>query len=350
MAYEYVEKDAVLRGLVEEWRRFDDIAVDLEMEAHLHHYGTHLSLAQVSDGERVWLVDMLAIQDASSFVSFLEDGSVRKIFHDVSFDFRILDQLLDCQPRNVFDTKVAALLLGKDSLSLSGLLHDYFGVEKDEKYQKVDWMKRPLDKDMLSYAAGDVTHLVQLAHLLEAELKDLGRWPWFEEEMRVVEEASYAVEERTFHGVKGAGRLSDGERGVLKELYGVRDRLAEKVDRPVFFIMPDKRLIQFSQDPPKSVEAWRSLKGVHPIVKRQAPLLFKAVQRARPVGKPPVEKPKRLSGEERRRLDDLLVRRDKAAEKHGLEPHLVVTKDQAVRYVTGEEGVLRRWQRSLLGV
>ena len=343
MDYDYVEKGSILNGLVGEWRRFDDIAVDLEMEANLHHYGTHLSLVQVSDGERVWLVDMLAIDDASSLVSFFEDPSVRKIFHDVSFDFRILDQLLDCQPRNVFDTKVAALLLGKDSLSLSGLLHDYFGVEKDEKFQKVDWLKRPLDPGMLSYAAGDVTHLVQLAHKLEAELKSRGRWSWFEEEMRVIQGSSYAVEERSYKDLKGVGRLSDHQRGVLKELYRVREALARKVDRPVFFIMPDKRLVQLAQDPPRDERAWRSMKGVHPIVKRQADRFVRALQRARPVGKPPSSPKKRLSGRQRQRLDALLAARDAAAEKYGLEPHLVVTKDQAIRFVTGEEGVLRKW-------
>ena len=199
MAYfTYVDQEARLRGLVPQWSSCKELAIDLEMEANLHHYGLHLAMIQLSDGKDTWLIDPLAIDDLGPIVELFENPAVQKVFHDVSFDFRILEELLACRPKNIFDTKIAALLLGKPSISLGGLLQEYFQVEKQEKFQRIDWLQRPLDQDMLAYAAGDVKYLLQLKHKLEDELKAGGRWPWFAEENGFRTSQSYAVKEKRF--------------------------------------------------------------------------------------------------------------------------------------------------------
>ena len=345
--FTFVDDDARLRGLVESWRKVPELAIDLEMEAHLHHFGLHLSLAQVSDGRDVWLIDMLAIKDPSAFVGLMQDARVLKVFHDVSFDFRVLEELYGCHPHNVQDTKLAAMLLGKPSISLSGLLQEYFGVEKKTKYQRVDWMRRPLDAGMLSYAAGDVKLLLQLKDKLVGELREKGRYPWFEEECAAIEHQSFATEPRTFQDVKGARSMTDQERGVLKEFYAERDAIAERLDKPIFFIIPDKLLVALAKQPPRDEESWQRVKGVHPMVKRRAFRFVKAAQRARPVAKVSRHR-RRLSFHQQEEVDALLARRDKVLPRLGVEPHVLMTRDQAERWVLGERDVFHGWQRSLL--
>lgn len=285
MAYfTYVDREALLRGLVLQWSKEQELAIDLEMEANLHHYGLHLAMIQVSDGKDTWLVDPLAIDDLGPVVELFENPAVQKVFHDVSFDFRILEELLGCRPKNVFDTKIAALLLGKESISLGGLLQEYFQVEKQEKFQRIDWLQRPLDPDMLAYAAGDVKYLLQLKRRLEAELKGGGRWPWFEEENAYRTTQSYRVKEKTCQDIKGAKSITDKERGVLNEFFILREQYAKRLDKPVFFVMPDKVMLELAQRPPR-LEEWGTIKRVHPAVKRSAYKWVKAARQAKPIPK-----------------------------------------------------------------
>ncbi|MBD3208915.1 HRDC domain-containing protein [Candidatus Woesearchaeota archaeon] len=348
VSFTLVERDAQLRGLVQQWRRARELAIDLEMEAHLHHYGVHLSLVQVSDGKCVWVVDMLAITDPSSLVALFEDARVVKVFHDVSFDFRVLEELLGCNPKNIFDTKVAALLAGRETISLGGLLEEEFGVVKQEKFQRVDWLERPLSRERLAYAAGDVEHLLRLKAVLVKELRSLGRLSWCEEECRYLERSSHKAEERTFDDVKGAKALSEQRRGVLRELYKEREKLARRLDKPVFFVISDKLLVALAKQSPRSARRWQSLKGVHPAVRRAANRFASAVCRAKPAPRMAVRR-RRLSRRQRSSLDALLDRRDAIARRLGLEPHLVLSKEQAIAVVTNGGGP-RAWQRSLLSL
>lgn len=349
--YKYIDSDAALERLCFDLNKESQLAVDIEMEANLHHYGTHIAMVQLGTKDEVWLVDMLAIKDAKPLVVLFENPKVTKIFHDVSFDFRVLEEVLDCRPVNLFDTKAAAELLGKDSVSLGSLLHDYFGVVKSEKFQKADWLKRPLAPDLLAYAAGDVKKLILLKEYLEEELKAKGRLSWLAEECRLFEKHSYAVEPKTVHDVKGAANLSDNERGVLKELFDLRESLAHKLDRPVFFIMPDKVMLEVAKNPPKDYAAWNRIRGVHPAVKRQAPRFFKAMHSARPVDKVSKVRRKRLHISAQKKVDDLLARRDKAAKELGIDPFVIMTREQAEVFVTGGDGaLLRDWQKEVLGL
>lgn len=351
MAYTYVDRDAQLRGLAQRWKQEPALAIDLEMEANLHHYGVHLALIQLATEQETWLIDPLAIQDPEPLKTLFEDENVEKVFHDVSFDFRILEEAWDCRPKNTFDTKTAAILLGKDTISLAGLLNEYYGIKKDEKYQRVDWLRRPLTKDMLAYAAGDVAYLLKLKRRLEQELKEKGRITWAQEEFRHAERQRHALPPKDHQDLKGAKSLNDHERGRLKALYEARERLAEQTDRPPFYIIPTNLLLELAKHPPKTEEAWRSLKRVHPLVKRQAHKLAKAMRDAKPdpsrksTGPP---KRRRLTPQQGRQVQALLDKRDRVAERLGIERASILTREQAEHHVLGSPNSTRRWQRALL--
>ncbi len=351
VAFTYIDNDKQLAPLISLWLEQKDIAIDLEMEANLHHYGTYLSLVQVGLRDKVWVVDMLGIQDASPIMRFFENPRVQKVFHDVSFDFKTLEELYDCRPKNIFDTKIAALLTARKSISLAGLLEEEFNVKKQSKFQKADWYKRPLSKEMLDYAASDVIYLLRLKDNLERQLIALKRDGWMKEECAHIETVSYASPVRTYQDIKGSRSLSPLERGRLQALFIEREKVAEHLDKPVFFIIPDRIMLELAKQPPKHYGEWQAIRGIHPAVKRKTKQFMQALQQAKPLAKKPQSK-LHISFAQREEIDKLFEKRKAVAERLGIEPYLLFSKEQCERYVVNglQDAYPREWQKRVLSL
>jgi len=349
--YTYIDTDKDLLPLISILLKEKDVAIDLEMEANLHHYGTYLSLVQIGLRDKVWVVDMLNIEDPSPLMRFFENPKIQKVFHDVSFDFKILEELFECRPKNIFDTKIAALLTARESISLAGLLEEEFNVKKQSKFQKADWLKRPLTQGMMDYAASDVVYLLRLKDNLEKQLISLKRDEWMKEECAHIETQHYATPTRTFQDVKGARSISDIERGRLKVLYEEREKIAERLDKPIFFIIPDKIILQLAKKPPRNYQDWQNIRGIHPAVKRKTKQFVQALQKAKPVAKKKQEK-LHLSFKQREEVEELFKKRNAVAERLGIDAYLLFSKEQCERYILNglADTHAREWQKRLLSL
>ncbi len=348
--YVLVDTPGKLRKAAEEWKGSKEFAVDIEGENSMHHYGTYVSLVQISDGRKTWIVDAIKLEDIGPVIGMLEDPSKQKVFHDPDFDVRILRYQYGCSPRNIFDTQFAAILAGKKEIGLAPILRDYFGVEKQKKYQKADWTRRPLKKGMLEYAAGDVDHLLELRDILKGELRRLGRLKWAEEEFRTLDRSGLVLKKPTYQDVKGVSRLNPKELSVFKELYKLREGVAKRLDRPVHYVISNRVLKQLSENPPSSEKEWRSLKGVHPIVKRKPGMFMEAVNRARKSAiKIPPKPKKKMTEEQKRNVGRLSEDRASIAERLGIPAHLILSRNQMRDIaVSGNLESLRSWQEYLL--
>jgi len=343
----YIYSDIYLQKESEEWKKQDVLGIDLECENNLHHYGVYLCLIQISSRDKDWIVDPLQIKDLTPVVEMLENPKIQKIFHDVDFDFRMLDYELKCHPKNIFDTQVATKLLGKKDLGLSSLLEEYFNVKKT-KFQKADWTKRPLPKKMLDYAIRDTKYLVEVKNRLEKELKDKNRLSWAEEEFKHIEGKNWELHQFSFMDMKGITKMSDNERAILKNLYELRERLAKKVDRPFHFIIHNKKLIELAKNPP-TLEQWKTMKGVHPIVKKKAELFYDTVEKGKKQKlKIPKEEYKRFTKKQREDYKKLEEVRAEISKKIKIEPSLILNKDQMREIVKGNLKPLMMWQTRLL--
>ncbi len=330
-----------------EWKLSNELAVDLECENNLHHYGAYISLIQISTNDnKNWVVDVLKLRDIKPLTEILENPNIQKIFHDVSFDFRILQDQFSCHPLNVFDTQIAALFLGKEHLGLGDLLKEYFGVEKESKYQMADWTRRPLNTEMLSYAVKDTVHLIALRDILIKELDEKKRLSWVDEELAALGEADFTYKTQTFLDVRGVKTFSPVQLGIFRELFLLREQLAKKVNRPVHFVINNNRLKEFALHPPE----WEKVKGVHPIVRSQANLFYKAIEQGKKelffIPAPEKKRLTQLQKEQLERLGDL---QQALAQKTGLKPHLIMNKEQMIKIVlSGQFDCLRAWQRRLV--
>lgn len=343
--YIYVDTKEKLKQAAEEWKKSEVLAIDLECENNLHHYGAYITLIQISDNNHNWVIDVLEMKDIKPLIKVLENQNVEKIFHDVSFDFRILYDQFKCHPKPVFDTQIAALLLGKENLGLGSLLEKYLSIKKESKFQMADWTRRPLNDKMLSYAIKDTLYLIKLREILTKELQEKGRFSWAKQEFKFLDTCKFEYNEQDFMDVKRVKELSSQQLGVFRKLFELRKKIAKMVDRPVHFIFNNKRLMEAAINPPE----WKKMRGVHPIVRQSSELFRKAVEEGKK-GPVMLEKAERkfFSPKQKKFLESLNETQKKAAEKLGIRGHLIVNKEQSISLANGDFSCLRKWQKEIL--
>ena len=240
------------------------IALDCEAAGY-HRYSDRLCLVQLTMRDRTYLFDALAIDAQDVLRPALEDPAVRVLMHGADFDIRLLDRDLDIALTGLFDTQIAASLLGESSLGLSNLLDKRLGIRLSKKYQKADWARRPLPEPMKTYAAHDTAHLHPLARTLERELEAKGRLEWALEEFRELEKARFDPADDGADPVLAIREARDLEpRAVdrLREALNWRDRIGRELDRALFRVVGDSTLVEVARVNPASLSALASIKGV----------------------------------------------------------------------------------------
>lgn len=348
--YTYVTEMKSLIDACNEMKKHGEVGIDLECENNLHHYGSYISLIQISTKEKHYIIDVMQMKDIKPLTDLIQNPNIQKIFHDVSFDLRILNHQFKCRPKNIFDTQLAALFAGKKEIGLGPLLEHYFKVKKEHKHQMADWTRRPIRNDMLEYAIKDTLYLIRLRDILKDELKKKGRISWIEEEFKEIENTNFEYNEGDYTSFKGFRMLTDSQRAILKRLFTVRDQLAMKVNRPVFFVIGNRQMMGIVEKPPRSIEEWRHMKGVHPIIRLKADLLFDAVEKGKRerIVIEPIRK-KRFNPEQQDKFRRLALIRDSLSEELQLQKHLILDKDQMQDIVLkGDWNVLKKWQKVLI--
>ncbi|HET6278366.1 MAG TPA: ribonuclease D, partial [Candidatus Polarisedimenticolia bacterium] len=172
-AYDWVDTAEGLAAAAKSLSKARTIGLDTEADS-FYHYFHKCCLLQISDGERVFLVDVLAIRQPDALKEIFASERSTKILHAAEQDILYLRRDFGLEIHPVFDTMIAAQLLGKPSVGLAGLLSAYFGAKLDKGCQRDDWSKRPLTDRQKAYAAADVRQLIPLRDALLVELEATG--------------------------------------------------------------------------------------------------------------------------------------------------------------------------------
>ena len=361
----WVATEADLSAAVTHLLTATDIGIDTEADS-FYHYFHKCCLIQISDGEIDFLIDSIAIRDLNGLAALLGSSAIGKVLHAAEQDVLYLRRDFSLELRPLFDTMIAAQLLGKKSVGLASLLQEYFGVQLDKGCQRDDWSRRPLTDRQKAYASQDVRHLMRLRHALQADLEARGRLLWAREEFEHIARRSWAAREfdrEEFWGIKGARDLDPEGAAVLRELYALRDERARSADLPPFRIVSDETLLALAQRRPRAAADLEGIKGFTPLVRRRiGPPVLAAVLRGLEV--PEGERPTPPKGQGRRRTATFRVRverlrewrRQRSAEL-GLDPGVlfpqVTLEALAERGLAGLEpedpiAGLRRWRRDIL--
>ena len=342
-----------------------EIALDTE-GASFHRFIDRIYLLQITTRERSAIIDPIPIGAPARFGKILEDPAVEVVFHDADYDLRLLHQDYGWHANNIFDTRIAAQLLGIKSFGLAALLEQFFNVKLDKKHQRADWSLRPLTQGMLEYAAQDTRHLLDLRDELRVRLEKVGRLDWAREEFDRLEGTKWEPDDgsQTFLRIKGARDLTRRELALLRELVPWRDSVAREIDRATFRVMGNEVLLDIARTAPRNVQQLATLKGMpRGILDRGGAAILSAVQRGMEVAEEHLPRFPRAAKWEREddfeeRVSKLKAVRDASATRLSLDPGVLCSRERLEAIVRKRpervkdlEDVpgLRRWQIAEMG-
>ncbi len=322
-----------LRGLAAELAAYRAIGIDTEADS-MHHYVEKVCLIQLcAHGGGSWLVDPLAVRDLSALGPVFADPTILKVMHGADNDVMSMRRDFGFTFGTVFDTAIAARLLGDTEVGLQALVRNELGVELSKGSQKDDWSKRPLTSKQESYALADVAHLMALAARMTDRLAEAGRTAWAREEFAALALLPAAVKRTSpddFRRIKGSAQLSRRQQAVLRELWQWREQRAAAADRPPFKIVGPDVLLTLAERSPTTLDEVEDALASYPRQHGQLDAVLDAIERGLdlPEAQLPTREPREhtvLSAAARRRVEALRTWRDAQAERSQLESSIVMS-------------------------
>lgn len=252
-------------------RQVREVAVDTESDS-LFVYFEKVCLIQISADGQSYVIDPLETGDLSSLNDIFSSPDILKIFHAAEYDLMCLKRDFGFEFRNLFDTMIAARMLGRKEIGLGSLLESEFDIHLDKHYQKANWGVRPLSREMLIYAVSDTRFLSELKNKLASELKERGLEKMAQEDfdrMCNIHAASSEPHEPVWWKVNGGVELTPAEQGALQGLCEFRDKEAQTRDLPPFKILSNNALVNIALENPSNENVLRRIKGVNNAVVRR---------------------------------------------------------------------------------
>ncbi len=330
------------------------IAIDTEFVRERTFF-SQLCLVQVATDDDIFCVDPLAETDGDARAEFWELMTHSPwTLHSGRQDVEVIYQSADAMPESVFDTQVAAALLGyAPQMGYAGMVEELFDVRLAKTHTRADWSKRPLGPELLEYAAEDVIHLLPAHELLAERLQQLGRLAWAEQDSAdLLRPQLYDIDpELAIARVKGARNLKGVAHGTAARLAAWREREAVRNNRPRQWIMKDKLLLDIAAARPTTREELTALPGMSPrTAGRASPDILAAVKAAKSDDsdyKPPA----RPNEAQKSLLKVLQKRVADSAEELGIASEIVAPRKELSAAVNGDRNgrVFNGWRAEFIG-
>jgi len=357
MPERYIDTPEALTDLCAELAVSPFIALDTEFMREKSYY-PQLCLIQVATDGVVACIDPLALPDLAPLHRLLADPTVLKVLHAARQDLEIFHLLTDTVPRPVFDTQLAATLLGQgEQVGYGPLVEQILGKRLEKAHSRADWSRRPLSPEQIRYAADDVRYLVSIYHTQRAALAERGRLEWLTEDFaELTDPANYRPDPREmWRRVKGHHRLRGPSLGALQELAAWREQQAQTADRPRRWVMRDELLLDMAQQMPRDLAQLGRLRGMdRRLLDRHGERLLAllAAARERPRSEWPVlESAPRMTPQQEALADALTAVVRLCGLSHQITPTAIATRRDLAQLVGGEREIplLHGWRRAVAG-
>ncbi len=355
---EVITTTADLVATCERMSQHPFVTVDTEFLRETTYYPL-LCVAQMATSDESVIVDALAAGlDLAAFFDLMAKEGVVKVFHAARQDIEIMWHRAKLIPRPIFDTQVAAMVLGYgDSISYDQLVQRVTGAVLDKSLRFTDWSRRPLSAAQINYATADVTHLREVFLSLSADLRRRGRSQWVEEEMEVLTSPdTYRAEpELAWERLKSRVRKAK-ELGVLIEVAAWREREAQSRDVPRGRVLKDEAIGDIAIHAPTTPEKLATLRSLpHGFERsRWGAEIIEAVKRGlarNPAGLPHLDRPRQgANGNATVELLKVLLRM--TSERHGVAAKVIATSEDLERIASddgAEVPALSGWRREMFG-
>ena len=277
----WINNNNGLKDLCDQLADSQLIALDTEF-IRTDTYYPKIALIQLSDGETIWLVDVLGIDDFLPLKKLLESPDNTLIFHACAEDLEVLDHAINIQPTQIFDTQIAAGIVNIGySMGYARLVDSLLDIQLDKQETRSNWLARPLTQRQLDYATVDVLHLHSLYSILVEMLNQQDRFKWFEEEtkglFKVVDQRKNNQDYYT--RIRGAWRLDAQSLTTLRHLCRWREALSRSKDVPKSRIAKDNVLFDIAKKMPRSKQQLHSIDDWHPgSIRRYGELVLKEIE------------------------------------------------------------------------
>ncbi|MCX7112310.1 MAG: ribonuclease D [Proteobacteria bacterium] len=321
-------------------------------------YFPKFCLLQIAAPDVVACVDPIALESLGPLFDILFDPGIIKIFHSGRQDLEIFYNLCGKLPGPVFDTQIAAPLLGLgEQISYAGLVAELLGVNLTKSHSRTDWTRRPLSPEQLSYAADDVIYLEQAYLAMLPRLEKLGRLTWLEADFKeLLDPSNYEnPQELAWQRIGGVNQLKNKPLSIVQTLAAWREQTARSQDLPRGWVIKDDALLDLARQQPTNLDDLKLVRGLDErMVKRHGMVICRLIQEA--MGNPPrtlEHRPRssKKTGEQDAVLDLLMAVVRLRATQNTLNPTLLASRKDLEQLLDDDPHarLLHGWRKTMVG-
>lgn len=353
----YVDNNEKLLRLCESIKDASLLILDTEFIRE-KTYRAKLCLIQIATDNIVACIDPIAMSDLSPLMDIINDETKLKILHAARQDYEIFYDLNTQLPKPLFDSQLAASLLGYgEQIGYASLVEKLLGVQLDKAHTRTDWSKRPLSQAQIRYASDDVYYLRQLYPLLKQQLTEQGRENWLDEEFSALCQPELFVTQpkNAWNKVKGINRLRPRQLAAAMNISEWREEMAIKKDRPRRWILPDDILLAAAQLLPKNHSQLESIANIKKAtIDNSGEIILSCVKKALELEQddlPITVKPKRLTPDQEIVADLLMTQVKLVAKEKSISPANIANRKMIEKVLHGETNIplLTGWRYQLAG-
>ena len=275
----WIDTQAALEHMIADLQKHERIAVDTESNS-LHAYQERVCLLQFSTPNTDYLLDPFPFSSLDILGPIFADPGIEKIFHASEYDIICLKRDYGFAFTSIFDTMLAARILGIEAVGLGSLLEAEFGITLDKRYQRANWGKRPIESPLLEYARMDTHYLIHLREILHARMKTAGLLELAREDFQRMTRVAppQNIAEDSWR-IPGCQHLDSTQRAVLYALWQYRARVAKKTNLPHFKVLSNQVLLEIATTQPRNRRELLAVKGFsNRMTDRHAEGLLRAVE------------------------------------------------------------------------
>lgn len=333
------------------------LAVDTEFE-RVQTYYPELCLIQIANSEVAAIIDPIAIANLEPFFELLYKKSITKVFHSAHQDLEIFFHLKGEVPAPIFDTQIAAPLLGyAEQIGYAKLVQQTSGVELGKAYTRSDWKARPLKKGQLEYAINDVIYLGRIYVDFVAKLETLNRTSWLEKDFSALEEIERYEPDpaQIWKKIRESKKLKGEKLAVLQKLAAWRELTARKENKPRNWLLKDEAIVDMAQHLPDEKNALSGIRNLHDrFIAKHGEELLAIIDDARDVSPIPltsINKRDKLSADQEAIVDALSAIVRLQAQLHDLNPAVLAPRKELESFVLNPDDsiLLDGWRGPMIG-
>ncbi|MEE9337826.1 MAG: ribonuclease D [Methylococcaceae bacterium] len=357
MAIEYIDKPEQIKGLCERISQVSWIAMDTEFLREKTYYPV-FCLLQIATPEWVVCVDPIALPDLSELFEVINKPDIIKVLHSCRQDLEIFFHLTGKVTSPVFDTQIAAPLLGfQENPGYAMLVSSFLNINLSKAHTRTDWSIRPLSEAQIQYAADDVIYLCKIYEMICQQLEESGRSDWLNKDFeRLNNKELYQLPPaKAWLKVKGKNRLTGKQLSIVQALTEWRERTAQSENRPKNWLIRDDLLLELAKLQPVTVGELAKIRTINErSVNRYGKVICQLIDEAKDKAPIPLNdksKIKKKTQQQEAVLDVLTALVRVRADENSLNPMILASKKDLEKLLIDEENsmILQGWRYSMVG-